>query len=62
MSDPLNIKSIGKGAINIIDLANLYSCCFIATDDYGEVFANHSFEINGRIEQSEIRGCSLMAV
>lgn len=62
LSDPLNIKSIGKGAINIIDLANLYSCCFIATDDYGEVFANHSFEINGRIEQSEIRGCSLMAV
>jgi len=62
LSDPLNIKSIGKGAINIIDLANLYSCSFIATDDYGEVFANHSFEINGRIAQSEIRGCSLMAV
>ena len=62
LSDPLTIKSIGKGAINIIDLANLYSCSFIATDDYGEVFENHSFEINGRIEQSEIRGCSLLTV
>lgn len=62
LNDPLEINTTGRGAINIIDLANIYSCSFIATDDYGEVFEDHSFEINGRIEQSEIRGCSLMAV
>jgi len=50
------------GAINIIDLANVYSCSFIGTDDAGKLFANGSFEVLGRIDDSDIRGCSLMAL
>ncbi len=60
--DPLHISTTGKGAINIIDLANIYSCCFIATDDIGEVFADGSFKILGRMDNSDIRGCSLLAL
>ncbi|MCY7292926.1 MAG: acyl transferase [Ferruginibacter sp.] len=67
--DPFNITSAknvkddyATGAINIIDLANLYSCSFIATDDAGKLFANNSFEITGRLENSDIRGCSLMVI
>lgn len=48
------------GAINIIDLANVHSCSFIATDDAGRLHNNESFEVLGRIDNSEIRGCSLM--
>lgn len=50
------------GVINIIDLANVYSCAFIATDDIGRLHANESFEVLGRIDSSDIRGCSLMAI
>jgi phenylacetate-coenzyme A ligase PaaK-like adenylate-forming protein len=50
------------GAINIIDLANIYSCSFIATDDAGRLFPDGSFEVLGRIDNSDIRGCSLMVV
>ncbi len=57
--DPLKEVS---GAINIIDLANLYSCSFIATEDVGRIFADGSLEILGRMENSDIRGCSLMVV
>ncbi len=60
--DPQHISTTGKGAINIIDLANLYSCCFIATDDVGEVYADGSFRILGRMDNSDIRGCSLLAL
>lgn len=60
--DPLHISTKGKGAINIIDLANIYSCCFIATDDVGEVFGDGSFRILGRMDNSDIRGCSLLAL
>jgi hypothetical protein len=60
--DPLCVRSKGKGAINIIDLANIYSCCFIATDDVGEVFEDGSFRILGRMDHSDIRGCSLLAL
>ena len=49
-----------NGAINIIDLANIYSCAFIATDDIGKLYANNQFEITGRLENSDIRGCGLM--
>ncbi len=49
-----------KGAINIIDLANLYSCSFIATDDIGRLYKNGSFEVEGRIDNSALRGCGLM--
>ncbi|HTN05736.1 acyl transferase [Agriterribacter sp.] len=64
--DPLEILSpSGKGisgVVNIIDLANRYSCSFIATDDAGKLYADGSFEILGRIDNSDVRGCSLMAV
>ena len=53
-------KSYISGAVNIIDLANLYSCSFIATEDTGKLFADSSFEITGRLENSDIRGCGLM--
>ncbi len=49
-----------SGGINIIDLANLYSCSFIATDDIGKIYADKSFEILGRLENSDVRGCGLM--
>jgi len=60
--DPLNVKETGRGALNIIDLANIHSCCFIATEDVGEVYEDGSFRVLGRMDQSERRGCSLMAV
>ena len=50
------------GCINIIDLANLYSCSFIATEDTGRLHPNGSFEILGRMDSSDIRGCSLLAL
>jgi phenylacetate-coenzyme A ligase PaaK-like adenylate-forming protein len=51
-----------NGAINIIDLANIYSCSFIATDDAGRLYSNGSFEILGRMDGSDLRGCSLLTV
>ncbi|HYJ62439.1 MAG TPA: acyl transferase [Parafilimonas sp.] len=60
--DPFKINTIDKGALNIIDLANIYSCAFIATDDAGEIFEDGSFTVLGRIDNSDIRGCSLMVV
>lgn len=60
--DPLQLKTKGKGALNIIDLANVYSCSFIATDDIGEVFEDGSFHVMGRMDNSDIRGCSLLAL
>jgi hypothetical protein len=67
-NDPFEIKSSipGKkpvsGLLNIIDLANIYSCSFIATDDVGRLHPNHSFEVMGRRDTSDLRGCSLMTV
>jgi hypothetical protein len=58
--NPLDIKTLGKGVLNIIDLSNINSISFIATDDYGEVYQNGSFSVSGRIDNSDIRGCSLM--
>jgi len=56
-SDPLSY-SARSGAINMIDLANIYSCSFIATDDRGRFHTDGSFEILGRLDNSDIRGCS----
>ena len=50
------------GAVNIIDLANINSCSFIATDDLGRCYKDGSFEIIGRLEDSDIRGCGLMII
>jgi phenylacetate-coenzyme A ligase PaaK-like adenylate-forming protein len=64
--DPLNINatvnSDATGAINIIDLANIFSCSFIATDDIGRLYLNGNFEVLGRMDNSDIRGCSLMTL
>ncbi len=60
--DPLHISTTGKGAINIIDLANVYSISFIATDDVGEVFEDGTFSVLGRMDNSDIRGCSLLSL
>ncbi|WEK38196.1 MAG: acyl transferase [Candidatus Pseudobacter hemicellulosilyticus] len=58
--DPFDIRSEGTGIVNVIDLANVYSCSFIATDDVGRLYADGSFEVQGRLDNSDIRGCSLM--
>lgn len=78
--DPLLVKQTGSGIINIIDLANIYSCSFIATDDAGKIYADAcpparlshsdgdalfgrgSFEVLGRVDGSDLRGCSLLTV
>ena len=49
-------------AINIIDLANIFSCSFIATSDVGKLYDDGSFEITGRMDNSDLRGCSLLVV
>jgi phenylacetate-coenzyme A ligase PaaK-like adenylate-forming protein len=51
-----------NGLINIIDLANVYSCSFIATDDVGRLHTDNSFEVMGRRDTSDLRGCSLLTV
>lgn len=61
--DPFSYKSTGKtGGLNVIDLANLYSCAFIATQDLGKVYGDNSFEVLGRFDHSDIRGCNLMVL
>lgn len=62
-TDPFSILESphsATGVINIMDLANLYSCSFIATQDVGKANADGSFEVLGRMDNSDIRGCSLM--
>lgn len=61
--DALSYVREGKtGGVNVIDLANLNSCSFIATQDLGKKYPNGSFEILGRFDHSDIRGCNLMVV
>lgn len=61
--DPLSYIGYGKtGGINVIDLANINSCAFIATQDLGKKFKNGNFEILGRFDHSDIRGCNLMVM
>ena len=58
--DPFNYEKEGRtGAINIIDLANIHSCSFIATQDLGKTLGR-KFQVLGRIDHSDIRGCSLL--
>jgi len=55
--------TFGKtGGINVIDLANLYSCSFIATQDLGKTNNDGTFEVLGRFDTSDIRGCNLMVL
>ncbi|MEM7186796.1 MAG: acyl transferase, partial [Bacteroidota bacterium] len=58
--DPLTLVQGKTGGINVIDLANMYSCSFIATQDLGKLHRDGSFEILGRFDTSDIRGCNLM--
>jgi len=60
--DPFSIVSAAgmSGLINVIDLANIYSCSFIATDDIGRMHEGRRFEVLGRLDNADLRGCSLM--
>jgi len=61
--DALTYVGYGKtGGVNVIDLANINSCAFIATQDLGKKYADGSFEILGRFDNSDIRGCNLMVL
>jgi hypothetical protein len=61
LNNPLGVeKNNVAGGINVIDLANYNSCPFIATQDLGKTFDNGSFEILGRIANSDVRGCSML--
>ena len=61
INDPFALINGSKiGRLNIIDLANQESCAFIVTDDLGRVFPDGSFEVMGRLDQSDIRGCNLL--
>ena len=61
VNNPFKVLDRGRrGAINIIDLANLYSCSFIATQDMGIVYDNDTFRIEGRVTDADIRGCNLL--
>ena len=61
VNDPFEILPAGsRGGVDIIDLANVWSCAFIQTQDMGRTFADGSFTVEGRIDKSEIRGCNLL--
>lgn len=61
LNDPFRLLPNGvTGGVNLIDLANLYSCSFLQTQDLGKVYDDGSFRILGRISGSEIRGCNLL--
>ena len=61
IEDPFSLSRSEKtGGLNIIDLANINSCAFIATQDLGRVYTDQTFEVLGRFEQSDIRGCNLL--
>lgn len=62
LNDPFNYVAVGKrGGVNVIDLANVDSCSFIATQDLGVKHNDDTFEILGRFDDSDVRGCNLMA-
>ena len=61
--DPFSIVETNKtGGINIIDLANIYSCPFIATQDLGKTFEDGTFSIMGRFDNSDLRGCNQLTI
>lgn len=63
INDPLTLLSDGNtGGLNIIDLANIDSCAFIETQDMGRKLSVNTFEVLGRFDNSDVRGCSLMVV
>jgi len=61
LNDPFSyLKKGATGGINVVDLTNLYSCSFVETEDMGRIIEGDKFEILGRIDNSEIRGCNLL--
>jgi hypothetical protein len=61
INDPFTLSAPGRtGVLNIIDLANLDTCSFIETEDLGKVYEDGSFEVIGRLDAAEMRGCNLM--
>lgn len=61
-NDPLQYVTGKTGGINVIDLANIDSCSFIATQDLGRLSENGTFEVLGRFDYSDVRGCNLMVI
>ncbi len=60
-NDPMQQLPIGRtGGLNVIDFANVWSCAFIATQDLGKVHSDSTFEVLGRFDYSDLRGCSLL--
>ena len=62
VNDPLTTHLNGSGQLQVIDLANVHSCAFIATEDMGTVYEDGSFIVLGRADHTALRGCSLMAI
>ncbi|MGB0522434.1 MAG: acyl transferase [Flammeovirgaceae bacterium] len=64
INDPFTpIQAFGRtGAINVIDLGNIHSCCFIETKDIGSLVNTHTFQVLGRMDNSDVRGCNLMVI
>jgi hypothetical protein len=61
LNDPFSYLALNQtGGINVIDLANINSCSFIATQDLGKNLTDNQFEVLGRFDQSDIRGCNLL--
>ncbi len=61
-NDPFETLKRGSGGINVIDLANLYSCSFLETGDLGRIAGADSFEVLGRFDHTDIRGCNLLVL
>jgi Acyl-protein synthetase, LuxE len=68
-TDPFDLEGFdgiqtgtATGALNVIDLANVHSCSFIATDDAGRIHRDGKFEVLGRMDNSDVRGCSLLSI
>jgi len=61
VNDPFSLALTGKtGGVNVIDLANIHTCAFIETQDLGRINANGTFEVLGRFDNSDLRGCNLL--
>lgn len=63
INEPTKVSaSVGRGGLNVIDLANIYSCSFIATEDVVHILPNNQFEVLGRLDYAEMRGCNMLVI